>query len=137
MPPLARPAMMPSLSSATAFTALASVTMEKTISDFFATAHGVSAQAIPALMSGSALSRDRFQPVTRCPAFIKRGTINCPTLDECRASSDRLESIARQGCAAHQSWNGLGRYAMRGCEKIRNRLLHRHRRQGGEGGRAG
>ena len=56
--------MMPSSPSATVFTALASVTMEKTISDFSATARGVSAQRMPALMSGSAFSRDRFQPVT-------------------------------------------------------------------------
>ena len=55
---------MPSGPSATAFTALASVTMENTSSDCSATARGVSAQGMPALMSGSALSRERFQPVT-------------------------------------------------------------------------
>ncbi len=70
--------MMPSLPSATDFTAAESVTMEKTISDFSATARGVSAQRMPAVISGTALSRDRFQPVTECPAAIRRGTMSCP-----------------------------------------------------------
>src|SRR5665647_804037 len=78
MPPGLRPARMPSGPSATAFTALASVTIENTISDFSATARGVSAQAMPVSKSVVALARERFQPVTVCPAFIKRGTINCP-----------------------------------------------------------
>ena len=59
-------------------TAAASVTMENTISERSATARGVSAQRMPAAIRSSALSRERFQPVTACPAFIRRGTINCP-----------------------------------------------------------
>jgi hypothetical protein len=56
--------MMPSGPSATAFTAVASVTMENTISEPAATARGVSANTIPAAIRGVAFSRERFQPVT-------------------------------------------------------------------------
>ena len=52
--------------------------MENTISDCSATARGVSANFMPAAISGSALSRERFQPVTVCPASISRGTISAP-----------------------------------------------------------
>ena len=69
---------MPSGPSATAFTAAESVTIENTISDAAATARGVSAHFMPAAISGSALSRDLFQPVTVCPAAISRGTISSP-----------------------------------------------------------
>ena len=55
---------MPSGPSATALTAAESVTIENTISEASATARGVAANAMPAAISGSALSRDRFQPVT-------------------------------------------------------------------------
>ena len=43
-----------------------------------ATARGVSAQRMPAAISGSALSLLRFQPVTVCPAAISRGTMTAP-----------------------------------------------------------
>src|SRR5512139_3503505 len=78
MPPLRNPATIPSLPRATARTAFESVTMENTISDRSATARGVSAQRMPDLISASALSRDLFQPVTSCPAAMRRGTISCP-----------------------------------------------------------
>src|SRR4029079_18564158 len=78
MPPCLRPASTPSFPSATARTAAPSVTIENTISDFSATARGVSAHDIPAEISGAALSRDLFQPVTLCPAAIRRGTISAP-----------------------------------------------------------
>ena len=56
---------MPSVPSATARTAVESVTIENTISDCSATARGVSAQAHARRRSAaSALSRERFQPVT-------------------------------------------------------------------------
>ena len=69
---------MPSGPSATALTAAESVTIENTISEASATARGVAANAMPAAISGSALSRERFQPVTVCPAAISRGTISAP-----------------------------------------------------------
>src|ERR1044071_9719290 len=78
MPPGLRPVSTPSGPSATARTAAPSVTIENTISDFSAAARGVSAQAMPAAISGAALSRERFQPVTLCPAAIRRGTICAP-----------------------------------------------------------
>ena len=70
--------MMPSSPSATARTALASVTMENTISASAAAARGVGAQRMPASISGAALSGERFQPVTACPAAKRRGTMSCP-----------------------------------------------------------
>src|ERR1051325_5596010 len=78
MPLGLRPARMPSFPSATARTAAPWVTIENTISGFSATARGVSAQAMPTAISGAALSRERFQPVTLCPAAIRRGTISAP-----------------------------------------------------------
>jgi hypothetical protein len=78
MPPLRSPDTTPSGPSATARTAAASVTMENTISDCSATARGVSPNRMPASISACALSRERFQPVTRCPAAIRRGTISVP-----------------------------------------------------------
>src|SRR6266511_1747940 len=70
--------MMPSGPSATSLTAAASVTIENTISDALAAARGVSAKRMPALINACAFSRDRFQPVTVCPAAIRRGTIPAP-----------------------------------------------------------
>src|SRR3989304_658752 len=70
--------MMPSGPSATAPTAPPSATMEKTISDRLATSRGLSAQRIPDLISVSAFSRVRFQPVTVYPAARSRGTIPAP-----------------------------------------------------------
>ena len=61
---LAMPDTMPSGPSATLRTALASVTIENTISDCSATARGVAAHCMPALSNASAFSRDLFQPVT-------------------------------------------------------------------------
>src|SRR5262245_65402451 len=78
MPPLRRPEAMPSGPRATARTAAASVTIENTISDCSATARGVAANFMPAVISGCAFSRERFQPVTACPAAISRGTISAP-----------------------------------------------------------
>src|SRR5262245_16195689 len=78
MPPGFRPARMPSGPSATARTAALSVTIESTISDFSAAARGVSAHAMPAAIRAEAFSRERFQPVTLCPAAIRRGTISAP-----------------------------------------------------------
>src|SRR6266508_2946617 len=70
--------MMPSSPSATACTAAASVTIENTISAPLAAARGESAHRMPDLISGSALSWLRFQPVTVCPAAISRGTMPAP-----------------------------------------------------------
>jgi len=39
---------------------------------------GLAAKRMPSAMSPRALSRDRFQPVTVCPAAINRGAINAP-----------------------------------------------------------
>ncbi len=78
MSPFFRPATIPSGPSATLFTALASVTQVNTISDWVATARGVSAKAMPAAISSFAFSRERFQPVTLCPAAMSRGTISVP-----------------------------------------------------------
>src|SRR5712675_1763372 len=78
MPSWGSPARTPSGPSATARTAPASVTMEKTMSDFSATARGVAAHCMPAAINSSALSRERFQPVTRCPASMSRRTISRP-----------------------------------------------------------
>src|SRR5262249_52228002 len=78
MPPLLRPAMIPSSPSATLRTAAASVTIENAISAALAAARGVWASRIPALTSGSAFACDRFQPVTVCPAAMSRGTIPAP-----------------------------------------------------------
>jgi len=50
--------------------------MEKTMSESSATARGVSAQRMPVSISGEAFSRVRFQPVTVCPAAIRRGTMS-------------------------------------------------------------
>ena len=70
---------MPSGPSATALTAAESVTMENTISEACGhRARRARPNAMPAAISGSALSRDRFQPVTVCPAAISRGTISSP-----------------------------------------------------------
>src|SRR6516162_4622230 len=54
MPPFFRPAMMPSPPSATARTAAASVTIENTTSEAWATARGVGASRMPAATNGSA-----------------------------------------------------------------------------------
>ena len=63
--PCLRPARCRLCPSATAFTAAESVTIENTMSDSSATARGLVGEApCPAVISGSALSRDRFQPVT-------------------------------------------------------------------------
>src|SRR5262245_41936698 len=78
MPGGLRPAMMPSGPSAISRTAAASVTIENTMSEAAATARGLSAKRIPALISGSALVRERFQPVTAWPAAISRGTMPAP-----------------------------------------------------------
>src|SRR5262245_6703779 len=78
MPPARNPETMPSVPRAIARTASESVTMENMISDRSATARGVSAQRMPDLISALALSQDRFQPVTSCPAAMRRGTISCP-----------------------------------------------------------
>jgi hypothetical protein len=72
------PAMMPSSPSATARTAAASVTIENTISDAAAASRGVAAKRMPALISGSALSRLRLKPVTVWPAAMSRGTMPTP-----------------------------------------------------------
>src|SRR4029078_1340604 len=77
MPPARNPETIPSLPRAIARTAFKWVTMENMISDRSATARGVSAQRMPDLISALALSRDRFQPVTSCPAAMRRGTISC------------------------------------------------------------
>ena len=69
---------MPSGPSATALTAAELVTIENTISEASATAFGEPAQCMPPAISGSALSRERFQPVTLCPAAISRGTMSWP-----------------------------------------------------------
>src|SRR4029077_17550374 len=84
MPPSRSPASTPLSPSATARTAAPSVTIENTISDFSATARGLSAHVIPSSISGAALSRERFQPVTRCPAAIRRGTISAPPPHQAR-----------------------------------------------------
>src|SRR2546421_3151814 len=78
MPPGRRPASTPSSPSAIARTAAPSVTIENKISDFSATARGVSAHLMPASISFAALSRERFQPTTLCPAAIRRRTISAP-----------------------------------------------------------
>src|SRR3954466_5626304 len=78
MPPGLRPAMMPSAPSATDLTAAASVTIENTMSAAAAAARGVGAKRIPALISGSALSLLRFQPVTVWPAAMSLGTMPAP-----------------------------------------------------------
>src|SRR5262249_48022647 len=78
MPGGLRPAMMPSGPSAMSRTAAASVTIENTMSEVDATARGLSAKRMPALISGSALARERFQPVTVWPAAISRGTMPAP-----------------------------------------------------------
>src|SRR5262245_14483339 len=78
MPGGLRPAMMPSGPSAMSRTTAASVTIENTMSEVDATARGLSAKRMPALTSGSALARVRFQPVTAWPAAISRGTMPAP-----------------------------------------------------------
>src|SRR5215813_14138721 len=78
MPGGLRPAMMPSGPSAMSRTAAASVTIENTMSEVDATARGLSAKRMPTLISGSALARERFQPVTAWPAAISRGTMPAP-----------------------------------------------------------
>ena len=70
--------MMPSGPSAIPRTAAASVTIENTMSEAAATARGLSAKCMPAWISGSALARERFQPVTVWPAAISRGTMPAP-----------------------------------------------------------
>ena len=105
--------MMPSPPSATDFTAAESVTMENTISDFSATPRGVSAKAMPALISGSALSRERFQPVTLCPASISRGTMSwpmapSPTKPNCTAITPAFHDVAGRGNAAAHSYSRFG-----------------------------
>src|SRR5262249_457109 len=62
--------MMPSLPSATALTAGASVTIENIMSEAAATARGVGTRRMPEATSGSLLLLLRFQPVTTCPAVI-------------------------------------------------------------------
>src|SRR5262245_35213052 len=69
---------MPSLPSATALTAGASVTTENTISEAAATARGVGASRMPEATSGSLLLLLRFQPVTTCPAVMSRATMPEP-----------------------------------------------------------
>src|SRR6266849_6500346 len=70
--------MMPFSPRARERTAAESVTMEKTISDSWATSRGESAQSMPSLNMGAAFSLVRFQPVTEWPAASKRGTMACP-----------------------------------------------------------
>src|SRR5262245_51327419 len=78
MPGGLRPVMIPSGPSAMSRTAAASVTIENTMSEVDATARGLSAKRMPTLISGSALARERFQPVTAWPAAISRGTMPAP-----------------------------------------------------------
>src|SRR5712692_4282427 len=59
-------------------TAAESVTMEKTISDSWATSQGESAHSMPSLNMGAAFSLVRFQPMTEWPAASKRGTMAWP-----------------------------------------------------------
>src|SRR4051794_37348414 len=69
---------MPSSPSAAAFSARASVSIEKTTSAPAAASRGVSAERMPASTSGSAFARVLFQPVTSRSAARSRRTMPLP-----------------------------------------------------------
>ena len=75
--------------------------------------------AMPAAISGSALSRDRFQPVTVCPAAISRGTIN-------RAHGAETDKSEIHADLSHVM-PGLGRSSSTPLSRVRGQLTRRLR----------